>query len=278
MKISYWLITVLIAVSSSLLTHYILRDKQAPAIQSHVNTAKPTAPILAATTKPEVATPAHSSSTSEAPQSALNVADMLQLSQQLSELKQRITALEQQQNETKPRLRRSASETVEIQKRNLLQAGVDPVVVEQLQQWIAAQDLQRLEIRDQAAREGWLNSERFFEANRDWNEKRIQIRDEIGDAAYDQYLYLNEDDNRLRIDSVMAGSAAADAGLQPGDLVLSYDGTRMFHYNDLTSATTDGNREDWVEIKLQRGSETLSFWIPRGPIGVRLESTRIKPE
>ena len=67
----------------------------------------------------------------------------------------------------------------------------------------------------------------------------------------------------------------AGAGVQAGDIILSYADERMFSWSDLRDATSDGERGEVVFLRLQRGGETLDISIPRGPLGVRLDAASV---
>jgi len=61
-----------------------------------------------------------------------------------------------------------------------------------------------------------------------------------------------------RVDSVQAGSAAAEAGLRTGDMVLSIDGVKIGNFGDMqriVSATPDVA----LKIVVQRGAEELTL-------------------
>jgi len=277
-----WFLVVVIALSSSVLvTQWFMPETTTQ------NSPHPV-PLAEPVMQPEpvrLAVPLENENLPAAPGLAADAvvishADWQALQQQLVGLHERLEVLEQ----AKPTAAQAARQRgIRVrddaeEQRALLQAGIDRITVDLWQQRRSAQELERLELRDQAVREGWFGTERFIEASRDLNSRRIELRDEIGDDAYDRYLYASERNNRLMVASVIAGSAAADAGIQAGDVVLSYDAERLFHYADLIDATSAGNREDWVEIGLQRGADLISFWIPRGPIGIRIEESRQVPE
>lgn len=138
-------------------------------------------------------------------------------------------------------------------------------------------ELQRLELRDQALREGWFNSERYREALRDLQRERPLLRGEIGDEAYDRYLYAMGQSNRVLVDSVIQGSPAEQAGLQSGDVILSYAEERLFQWTDLRSASSAGERGEIVMVDVQRGPQRFQVAMPRGPLGVRLDAESVEP-
>ena len=105
----------------------------------------------------------------------------------------------------------------------------------------------------------------------------IPLREELGDAAYDRYLYATGEDNRVRVDGIIPGSVAELAGLQPGDLIETYAGQPLFGYADLRDATAGGERGDLVRVQVRRGGQVLDLNLSRGPLGVQLDTARAEP-
>lgn len=138
-------------------------------------------------------------------------------------------------------------------------------------------ELKKLELRDRATREGYLGTGRY---NRELNEltaAEISLRDELGDDDYDRYLFASGQNNRVLVTSVMIGSQAEFAGIQDGDIILSYDDRILFEWSELQQATTQGERGEYVNVNVWRDGQLTNLWIPRGPLGVRLGATRREP-
>ncbi|MGQ7844135.1 PDZ domain-containing protein [Granulosicoccus sp. 3-233] len=165
----------------------------------------------------------------------------------------------------------------ERQFEDLLAAGLDEQSARDLQRRNDQYQLSRLELLDQAAREGWDGSDRLRDSLDDLQQSRPDLREELGDSLYDQYLYETGDANRIAIDSVISGSAAAQAGLQAGDLIISYSGERTFAVRDLQQATRSGSRSESVQLVFERDGQTLTTDMLRGPLGVTLRPTRQQP-
>ena len=94
------------------------------------------------------------------------------------------------------------------------------------------------------------------------------LREELGDADYDRYLYATGQSNRVRVAEVIETSPGAQAGLQAGDVVLSYGGERVFNFRELIALTSAGEPGEMVAVELVRDGSTTQVYLPRGPIGM----------
>lgn len=201
----------------------------------------------------------------------------------LAELRQRIAQLEQHDSEKGTEndaasKGRERPRTPEAQRDALLRAGVAAEVAEDIV-WRRAQvSLDRLDLRDQAIREGWLNTDRYREELRKINQERVSVRDEIGVDSFDRYLFETGQDNRVSVDSIIPGSAGEESGMLPGDVIENYGEQKVFNFRDLRGATSDGERGELVPVVVRRGGQRLELWLPRGPIGIGLDATRVDPQ
>ncbi|MBK5939279.1 PDZ domain-containing protein [Halochromatium roseum] len=167
--------------------------------------------------------------------------------------------------------------TPQEQREALVRAGVAAGTADEIL-WRRSQvELDRLELRDQALREGWLGSDRYREEIRALNAERVSLRDELDVEAYDRYLYETGETNRVSVDSVIAGSAGDQSGLMPGDVIERYGDELVLDFNDLRSATSAGTRGELVPVQVRRGGQMIEVWLPRGPIGIRLDAARVDP-
>ncbi len=201
---------------------------------------------------------------------------------ELAVLRERLTTLERRPLPVADRAdddpgRPAPPQTAQQRRALLVQAGVAPERAEEIVWQEAETTLGRLELRDIAAREGWLGTERYRDELRQLRDGDVALREAIDARAYDRWLYLSGEDNRIGIDRVIPGSAGEEAGLQPGDLVETYDGEPVFDYQDLRSATSLGERDQLVPVQVRRGGELVEIWLPRGPIGIQLDATRAEP-
>src|SRR5262249_33982593 len=100
----------------------------------------------------------------------------------------------------------------------------------------------------------------------------------LGDRDFDAMLYGAGRNNRVKVAGVLAQSVAARAGLQDGDEVVSYDGNRIFEARSLMHATIEGKADEQTEMVVRRDGKEQRLVGPRGPIGIRLQATRMPPE
>jgi len=160
---------------------------------------------------------------------------------------------------------------------NLIKGGIDPSLAEDIVRRKNSIELKRLALQDRATREGYLNTQQYFDELEEINSDDVSLREELGDERYDAYLFNSKQNNRIRITSVMLGSAAEQAGIQKGDVVLRYDNDRMFTWQELKDATSEGQLGEYVSISIYRNGEIFSFSVPRGPLGMQLGATRLEP-
>ncbi|MEM7366796.1 MAG: PDZ domain-containing protein [Pseudomonadota bacterium] len=159
----------------------------------------------------------------------------------------------------------------------LVAAGVDSYTAEELVRRQNASQLARLELRDRARREGYIGNAQFRDELRELRQQEVAIKDEVDADTYDRYLYHTGQTNRIAIESVMLGSAAEETGLRAGDMIVSYEDQRMYNWRDLRGATSSGERDETVSITVLRQGDEMTFSIPRGPLGVQLNSVRQDP-
>jgi hypothetical protein len=154
--------------------------------------------------------------------------------------------------------------------RGLLAAGIDAETATDIKRRRDDLAMAEIDLRDQATRERWLDSPRFAEEMKAIEAERTSIRDEIGDDAYDRYLAVMGRPNRVRVEDVMSESPAAQAGLQPGDMIVRYGESRLFSPNELVAATHEGDLNETVRLEVVRQDQLFEVEVPRGPLGLRI--------
>ncbi|MDJ0794886.1 MAG: PDZ domain-containing protein [Woeseiaceae bacterium] len=102
------------------------------------------------------------------------------------------------------------------------------------------------------------------------------LRQELGDAAFERYLEAQGQPTTIGINQVYAGSPGSEAGLRPGDRLVSYDGERVYSISDLRREAMQGTSGENVVIEVERDGMRMQLSVPRGPIGITGSGARIR--
>ena len=159
----------------------------------------------------------------------------------------------------------------------LVAAGLEPQQAKSITQFLGDIEMERLYLHDQATREGWLGTPRYRQEFMTLVEREEELRLELGDTDYDLYLYGTGQPNRVIIQSVIEDSPAQKVGIQSKDIAYSYAGNRLYSMRDLVTATTEGIANESVLLEVIRDGNIYEFYLPRGPLGVRVTSESHKP-
>jgi len=159
----------------------------------------------------------------------------------------------------------------------LLKAGINEATATDIMRRRSDIELKKLELYDRATREGYINTTQYQSELLDLTAAETTLRDELGDDAYDFYLFANRQANRVKAISGMRGSNAEQAGLKDGDLIVQYGQHRRFEWAELKNATSEGVLGEYVHVDIMRDNQLISLSVPRGPLGVRLGTARISP-
>jgi hypothetical protein len=161
--------------------------------------------------------------------------------------------------------------------RRLNGAGLTERDVAELKRVFDEVELERLYLQNQASRERWpegrLNAEMAA-----LNDRVTELRASYGDETYDWFLYATNRPNRVVVEGVLGGSAAEEAGIRSGDVILSYDRERVFRPGPLVQGTLRGDLSDHVSVEVWRQGERITLTLPRGPLGVRLGRKTFPPD
>lgn len=119
----------------------------------------------------------------------------------------------------------------------------------------------------QAEYEARRNGEAFnpWERAQDYQDG---LRERLGDAEYEKYLTAQGGQASITVREVIGSSPANQAGLRPGDRILSYDGERVFGMNDLKSMAFSGDPGEDVIVDIERNGQRMQLVLPRGPLGI----------
>jgi hypothetical protein len=199
------------------------------------------------------------------------------LRRRVADLEQQLTAVQAKSATADTNGPRRLGATPDGQRTAMVKAGLAEAVAAEIIRRQGQQSLDRLNLRDVAAREGWLATDRYREELARIDEDSVDLRQELGDEVYDRYLFAAGDDNRVRVDGIIPGSVGEMAGLQPGDLIESYAGEPVLTFADLRDATSGGERGELVQVRVRRGEQVFDAWVARGPLGVQLDSARAEP-
>lgn len=214
------------------------------------------------------------------------VEERLLLEDELEALEDRVARLEAllDDSKTPPEPAASAATTIsgggsrgEISEEAFIKAGFTPEQAAYYRQRHDEISMAQLYLRDQAEREGWLRSRRFVDEQRALRQRLEELQQGMDDDTYARYLYALGRPNQVGVRRVLASSAAASAGIRDGDVLLRYDGKRVYQASDLRRATRNGDMGEMVAVDILRDGQRIQTYVPRGPLGVNMSSERILP-
>ena len=155
---------------------------------------------------------------------------------------------------------------------------ISRTTIKQIQQRFDKSKMELVSLRDRAAREGWIDTDRYNNELIGHFDPSGSIRDEFGDDAYDSYLYAVGKPNRVQIKRVYDNAEASSAGIQTGDVLLRYGSERLFSMRDLRLASMGGETGQPVLVELLHEGSRVFVTVPQGPIGVELEAVNLRPD
>ncbi len=138
-------------------------------------------------------------------------------------------------------------------------------------------EMEKLYLRDKAIRENWIGTQRYSDELGVLNSKFETFRNDIDDTVYETLLYATGQPNRVVVQDVMRNSPAFLAGIKAGDQILQYSNERIYSAFDLRKSITGGDLGEEVKINLSRDGNKMTVYLPRGPLGIRMESASIEP-
>ena len=161
------------------------------------------------------------------------------------------------------RARRFGVRSTQGQVDRLIEAGFPADQAAWIVQREAELQMERLQARYDAMRG---NEEQGFFAQ--GFSQNSGLRAELGDADYERFLLANGRSTSVGIGSVIPNSPAQNAGLQPGDEIVRYDGERVFSMMDMAGRIMQGEKEGNVVVDIVRDGAPMQLVLPRGPLGV----------
>ncbi|MCX2834793.1 PDZ domain-containing protein [Microbulbifer thermotolerans] len=103
-----------------------------------------------------------------------------------------------------------------------------------------------------------------------YSHPRKMLEHELSEEEFELYLQANGQ-QEMRVTRVISDTPAANAGLRPGDKIISYNGERIFHMGDLRAQIYRVAPGQTVAVEVQRagsGSREV-IYVPSGPLGVQ---------
>jgi len=182
--------------------------------------------------------------------------------------------LENRRNAVSPQ---AGAEVDQSSEGRLAASGFTPQQFEALRRREEGARMRQIELDDRARREGWVNSPRYFEEFNKLTSGTESIRRELGDDAYDRYLFVSGRPNRIAVGTVIATSPAEQAGFQTGDVIRSYDGERVFSSAQLVNLRSAGDSGMPVVVEIIRDGVLMQITIPRGPMGIQTQGDLVNP-
>ena len=99
-------------------------------------------------------------------------------------------------------------------------------------------------------------------------ELQREIRERLDDTNYEAFLEVMGLPTAIPVPGIVASSAAAVAGLQPGDQILRYNNKRVFSTAELLDESRSGSAGQPVTIEILRAGVPYTLTITRGELGV----------
>ena len=160
---------------------------------------------------------------------------------------------------------------------SIIQSGIEGHRAKTLETLHDQRQLDLLQLRDNATRNDWLVSDQFLRAVGDIDDA---MRLEPGDEEYEQYLIATDQPVRVSVNAILDSSVAQNAGIQAGDIIVDYNGERIFTIEQLRRSTAAGRAGEEVIVNLLRDGESIQTFVPRGPLGIRAnadDNTELSP-
>jgi len=164
-----------------------------------------------------------------------------------------------------------------VDAKRLSEAGLTSEQADNITQVYESVEMDKLYLRDRAQREGWMASQRVRDEMDKLDERTRNLRNELGEQAYDALLYATGRPNRVIVEGTLGNSPAAQAGIKKGDAILRYADKPIYSWYDLRSATTEGDANDMVAVQIARGNKRMEIYVKRGPLGIRLDQESVNP-
>jgi PDZ domain len=161
--------------------------------------------------------------------------------------------------------------------RALAGVGLDATKMADLERRYRALAAAEVQLRHNAEQEGSLDSTSLAEKLDLIATARLSIRQEIGDEAYDLFLFAIGEPNRVFVTDVEQHSPGEIAGLQAGDVVVRYDGARLFSTDDLLAEIDAATPGKVVRLDVLRQGNPIQIEVADGSPGTGFAATQEPP-
>ena len=94
------------------------------------------------------------------------------------------------------------------------------------------------------------------------------LRAELGDVDFERYLAALGRPTYVAVAGVAAESAAANAGLIPGDEIRAYGGERVFNLRELNELAQRRSLGETVAVAVVRDGVAMQLYVTGGPLGL----------
>jgi len=159
------------------------------------------------------------------------------------------------------RSRRFGVSSSRVQVDRLVEAGFPLSQAEWIVNRESELQMERLQARYEAMRGD--EGTRFVSSGLD-----SELRAGLGEVDFERYLAATGRSTSVGIGRVIENSPAQQAGLQPGDQIVRYDGERVFSMMDMAGRIMQNPAEGSVIVDIERDGVPMQLVIPRGPLGV----------
>ncbi len=160
---------------------------------------------------------------------------------------------------------------------SLAEAGISERDAGAIKSRLDELSMQRLYLRDQAQREGWLGKEEYRDEIRRLNTAQNNLEQDFGSDNYSRYLYATGRPNQVNVQSVIDNSPAYNSGMQNGDRLISYDNQSIYDARTIRQGTQRGTAGELVPVVVMRDGQRVEIYVPRGPLGITMDSQSIRP-
>ena len=112
-------------------------------------------------------------------------------------------------------------------------------------------------------REGALRERRKLNVEERMEYWAVESRliDEIGADAYDQFLYDNGRMNRSKVHWVAPNSHAGQAGIESGDILVSYGGKPVFGPRSVRETNRLFPPGEQIVVQVERAGQVMEFTL-----------------